>query len=203
MTERDRPKIDTDPLALVSANLRDALDGIDLPTYVFDRDGTLRWANHATSTLIGQRVGQSFLSFVPADVRELVKAEFARKIVGGGATAYELAVLDVDGCRVQLRVRSAPLRQRGGEIVGVFGLAVPLHEGMPKRERAQDAVLTPRQAEVLRLLAAGLTTEAIAQQLGVARETVRNHIRGLLKRLGVHSRLEAVVEARQRGLLEG
>jgi PAS domain S-box-containing protein len=201
MTERDSPKSDTDLLALVGRDLRAALDGIDLPTYVFDRDGCLRWANHATSTLIGERVGQSFLTFLPADVRERVKAEFARKIVGGSATTYELAVLDVDGRRVELRVRSAPLRRGGGEIVGVFGLATPRPEHMPK-QAALDAALTPRQAEVLRLLADGLTTEAIARQLGVARETVRNHVRALLKRLGVHSRLEAVVEARQRGLLD-
>jgi DNA-binding CsgD family transcriptional regulator len=41
----------------------------------------------------------------------------------------------------------------------------------------------------------------IADALGISRETVRNHVRGILRTLGVHSRLEAVVEAHRRGLL--
>lgn len=190
------------PLALVGCELRRTLDGIDLPTYVFDRDGMLRWANHATSVLLGDRIGQSFLTFMPADVRERVKAEFARKLVTGVPTVYQLAVLDRDGRRVELRVRSAPLR-RGDEIVGVFGLAMPVGDAGVQRSSAdQPLPLTPRQAEVLRLLAEGLSTQAIAVRLGVAVETARNHIRGVLGRLEVHSRLEAVVEARQRGMLD-
>jgi hypothetical protein len=45
--------------------MRDALEQIDLPTYVIETDGTLQWANSARSTLIGERVGQSFLAAVP------------------------------------------------------------------------------------------------------------------------------------------
>jgi PAS domain S-box-containing protein len=196
------PEDDTNPLALVGSELRRTLDGIDLPTYVFDREGMLRWANHATAVLLGDRVGQSFLTFMPADVREHVKAQFARKLVTGAPTVYELAVLDRDGRRVDLRVRSAPLR-RDGEIVGVFGIAIPVGDaGKPYRSGDEALTLTPRQAEVLRLLADGLSTQAIAARLGVAVETARNHIRGVLNRLEVHSRLEAVVEARQRGMLD-
>jgi DNA-binding NarL/FixJ family response regulator len=56
--------------------------------------------------------------------------------------------------------------------------------------------------EVLHFLAEGSSTEAIATGLGIAVETARNHVRSLLSRLGVHSRLEAVAEARRRGLLK-
>jgi DNA-binding NarL/FixJ family response regulator len=66
----------------------------------------------------------------------------------------------------------------------------------------QDVQLTPRQAEVLRLLGEGLSTEAIAHRLGVAVETARNHIRAVLRGLGAHSRLEAVIEGRELGLLD-
>jgi two-component system NarL family response regulator len=55
--------------------------------------------------------------------------------------------------------------------------------------------------EVLGLLAQGLNTREIAGRLGVAVETTRNHIRALLRRLGVHSRLEAVIVARRQGLI--
>jgi DNA-binding NarL/FixJ family response regulator len=56
--------------------------------------------------------------------------------------------------------------------------------------------LTPRQAEVLRLLERGRSTEQIAEDLGLSRETVRNHVRRLLRAIGASSRLEAVAIAR-------
>ena len=82
----------------------------------------------------------------------------------------------------------------GGErVVGVFGLlAGPLDE----EASAPPAHLTPRQAEVLRLLERGLSTKQIARELHLSPETVRNHVRHLLRALGVNSRLEAVAAAR-------
>lgn len=193
-----------DPLSLVGAAVLDALEFIDLPAYVIDRKGTLRWANKAVSRLIGDRVGHSFLSFVSPDSRQRVRAQFARKVVGGEATAYTFTVFDAAGRSARLRVHSAPLRRIDREIVGVFGLALPRESrrGNPTERLVEDVQLTPRQAEVLRLLGEGLSTDAIASRLGVAVETARNHIRAVLRGLGVHSRLEAVVEGRERGLLD-
>jgi DNA-binding CsgD family transcriptional regulator len=50
---------------------------------------------------------------------------------------------------------------------------------------------------VLRQLAAGKSTGDIAESLGISTETVRNHVRGITARLGVHSRLEAVIKAHE------
>ena len=61
--------------------------------------------------------------------------------------------------------------------------------------------LTRRQVDVLQLLAEGAQAAAIAARLGIAETTARNHIAGVLRRLGCHSQLEAVAEARRRGLL--
>lgn len=55
--------------------------------------------------------------------------------------------------------------------------------------------LTPREQEVLRLLASGLTTEQVAESLGVSPLTARNHITNLLAKLGVANRLQAVLYA--------
>ncbi len=57
------------------------------------------------------------------------------------------------------------------------------------------ARLTPRESEVLRLLATGLETAKIAEVMGISVTTVRNHIDRVLTKLGVHSKLEAVVYA--------
>ena len=55
--------------------------------------------------------------------------------------------------------------------------------------------------EVLRLLADGRTTTEISDDLGIAIETTRNHIRGVLRALNVKTRLEAVVLALRNGWL--
>ena len=61
--------------------------------------------------------------------------------------------------------------------------------------------LTPREMEVLQLLADGLTNKAIAQRLGISDHTVKFHVNAILGKLGAQSRTEAVVRATQRGLL--
>lgn len=61
--------------------------------------------------------------------------------------------------------------------------------------------LSPRQRQVLRLLADGLGPGAIARSLGLSLPTVRNHVAALLHRLHAHSQLEAVATARRRGLI--
>jgi len=62
--------------------------------------------------------------------------------------------------------------------------------------------LTPREKEVLRLMAEGTSSREIAARLGISYTTVRTHIRSLGGKLGVHSKLEAIVKARELGLVE-
>ncbi len=61
--------------------------------------------------------------------------------------------------------------------------------------------LTSREREVLRLMAAGASTKAVAAKLSVSPATARNHIHNTLTKLEVHSRLEAVTLAMRRGLI--
>jgi len=66
---------------------------------------------------------------------------------------------------------------------------------------AQLERLTPREKEVLRLMAEGQPSRAIAAQLGISYTTVRTHIRSLGSKLAVHSKLEAIIKARELGLI--
>lgn len=66
---------------------------------------------------------------------------------------------------------------------------------------AQLERLTPREKEVLRLMAEGLPSRSIAAELGISYTTVRTHIRSLGQKLAVHSKLEAIVKARELGLI--
>jgi DNA-binding NarL/FixJ family response regulator len=61
--------------------------------------------------------------------------------------------------------------------------------------------LTVREKEVLSLMAEGLPSRGVAARLGISYTTVRTHIRSLGSKLGVHSKLEAIVKARELGLI--
>jgi len=60
--------------------------------------------------------------------------------------------------------------------------------------------LTPREAEILRSLAAGETATQIAEALGISALTVQSHVKSILAKLGVHSKIEAVTLAWRYGL---
>lgn len=95
-----------------------------------------------------------------------------------------------------------------GEIVMPTSLLVGLLMRMPRDKAAayQDEKgwerLTVREQEVLELLASGKTGDEIADVLHIAPLTVRTHIRNLMSKMGVHSRLEAVTFGMKHGLIE-
>ena len=62
--------------------------------------------------------------------------------------------------------------------------------------------LTPRELEIVTCLARGMSGPDIAAQLNIAPLTVRTHLRNIMEKLGVHSRLEAVSYALRQGLIE-
>jgi DNA-binding NarL/FixJ family response regulator len=68
------------------------------------------------------------------------------------------------------------------------------------RER-QAGSLTPRELDVLRLIAAAKETAAIAAELGISANTVRGYIQAVIEKLEAHSRLEAVLRAQELGIL--
>ncbi len=62
--------------------------------------------------------------------------------------------------------------------------------------------LTPREQEILCHLAEGQSNKAIARRLGISDGTVKLHVKAILRKLDVHSRVEAAVIAVERGLCE-
>lgn len=60
--------------------------------------------------------------------------------------------------------------------------------------------LTPRETEILGLLAEGQSNKAIARNLGISDGTVKLHVKAILRKLNVHSRVEAAVMAVERGM---
>jgi PAS domain S-box-containing protein len=182
----------------LGAGIERALGDVNVPAYVIDSAGTLVWLNPAAQELVGDARGRRFTDVVAPPDRPRVRDTFARKILGtASVTDFEVDVLRPDGSEARVQVSSAPLRA-GHRIVGVFGLVSRPPETRPAA--ATHPKLTPR--EVLRMLAQGASTDHIADTLHVARETVRNHVRSILRKLGVHSRPEAIVAARAEGVLD-
>jgi DNA-binding NarL/FixJ family response regulator len=93
-------------------------------------------------------------------------------------------------------------RQSG---VAADALLVALEPDRGSRRRAAPEIveepLTPREVQVLELLAEGLANKTIAERLGISDQTVKFHVAAILGKLGVANRTEAVRVAVRRGLI--
>jgi PAS domain S-box-containing protein len=177
----------------VGGDVEQALHNVGVPSYVLDTTGIIRWINPAAERLLGDIRGRHFTSVVAPEDRSRAQELFSRKVLGTSTATETTGVLvSTEGKRVAVEVSGVRLTN-GDHVVGVFGLV-----GGPRDEEEASAAhpdLTPRQAEVLRLLEQGRSTKQMAQDLHVTTETVRN----LVRTLGVHSRLEAVAAAHHAG----
>ena len=70
-----------------------------------------------------------------------------------------------------------------------------------REQSAPQAEVTPRELQVLGLMAEGMPNKTIAARLGISEHTVKFHVNALLNKLGAHSRTEAVTRATRMGLI--
>jgi DNA-binding NarL/FixJ family response regulator len=122
--------------------------------------------------------------------------------IDAGATAFltKSTVADQIVEAVRGAARGEPLIP-----VALFAKAIARRNrvGTEAAERLKlVAQFTPRELEILRLLADGVDTGTMAQRLGIATHTVEWHVKHVIEKLQVHSKLQAVVVAAQRGLIE-
>ena len=89
------------------------------------------------------------------------------------------------------------------ELIVIARAASPVSTRLPTRIRSGSttATLSPREQEVLALLADGLVNKQIAARLGISTNTVKTHLELLFEKLGVTTRAEAVATAVKQGLL--
>ena len=76
------------------------------------------------------------------------------------------------------------------------------HQQSPEQGRPDFASLTPRERDILRHIAQGLSNKMVARRLDISEGTVKVHVKHLLKKLGLRSRVEAAVWAVQEGYAE-
>jgi PAS domain S-box-containing protein len=182
----------------IPGDLQGALHHVKVPCYFVDRFGVIRWINRATRELVGDVRGRQQSSVVAPEQAREARESFTRKILGTErATNAKVVVVGKDGERTLVEINSVPVEE-GGRIVGVFGM-------VPHREQIAaphpHPHLTPRQNQVLHLLAHGRSTSQIAEELHLSVDTVRNHVRRMFRALDVHSRVEALAVAHREGIL--
>ena len=129
-----------------------------------------------------------------ADLYEAIKA---------GATGYLLKEISIDEVATAIRAVA------GGQSLISPSMASKLlteFASMVKRSDERQQVpaprLTDRELQVLRLVARGLNNRDIAKELFISENTVKNHVRNILEKLQLHSRMEAVMYAVKEKLLE-
>ena len=122
-----------------------------------------------------------------------------------GATGYLLK----DGTEADLAAHVVNLHAGGSPMSPIIArqLLMRWHAGSsPMRATAQALpstreALSARESQVLELLARGFTYAETAQRVGISLSTVQSHVRNIYGKLGVHNKTEALIEARQLGLL--
>ena len=182
----------------IPGDLHGALEDVNVPAYAVDRFGIIRWVNAAAKKIVGDIRGKQQSSVVVPEMAREAKESFLRKMMGTEkSTEGTVVVTGPDGERVQVEISSAPLHE-GHRIVGVFGIVRHRTKSAPPQPHPH---LTPRQNQVLHLLAHGHSTSQIAAELHLSVDTVRNHIRRMLRALGAHSRIEALAVAHREGIL--
>jgi DNA-binding CsgD family transcriptional regulator len=161
-----------------------ALDAIDEGVLVQDARARIVYANRAASELLG--VERDDLRG-HIDLPEDWPADGEARV---------LRVEHPDGSARWLRVRVRPI---AGSLLTSLQDVTALHAGDNGRAAPSDRVLSPREHEVVELLAAGLTREQVALRLGISPATVRVHIRNATAKLGASTRTQAVAIAVARG----
>ena len=118
-----------------------------------------------------------------------------------GATGYLLKDLGLERIAASihdLRAGGSPISPSIARRVLARMRAAP---GDSPKQPPKDSVLTPRESELLKLTAKGLSFDTVGELMGISPHTVVAHVKKIYRKLAVHSRAEAVYEATQMGLL--
>ena len=131
----------------------------------------------------------------------LEPARFARAVEAGASGVLHKAAAIGDIVEAVKRLRAGEALLSPDEVIGMLRMVSRQRQEQLEAQRAIDR-LTRREREVLQALAEGLDSKDIAEKLHITVETERTHMVNILNKLGVHSRLQALVFAARNGLVE-
>jgi two-component system NarL family response regulator len=123
--------------------------------------------------------------------------------VRAGASGYLLKEVSIDevagAVRAVTRGHSLISPSMASKLLVEFNA---LSKRADERSRSNAPKLTDRELQVLKLVSKGMSNRDIANELFIAENTVKNHVRNMLEKLGLHSRMEAVIYAMREQLFE-
>ncbi|MEU8442625.1 helix-turn-helix transcriptional regulator [Streptomyces microflavus] len=157
--------------------------------------GARTWQSSPTADALRQAFGTRHVFGLPLPQRGPHVSGFLVHRSGGDFSRHD----ERYAARVQPLLKAATAHR---------SLLMALREssGSARRRQANHALaapLTPRETNVLHLLATGLTAEVIGRRLGISPRTVHKHLNALYRKLGAADRLSAVLRAQGAGLLPG
>ncbi|CAN5547024.1 response regulator transcription factor [soil metagenome] len=145
-------------------------------------------------TLPSTKILMLTISDEEADLYEAIKA---------GASGYllkEISIEEVAGAvRAVSQGQSLISPSMASKLLNEFAAMVKRRE---ERNQVPGPRLTDRELEVLKLVAKGMNNRDIGQELFISENTVKNHVRNILEKLHLHSRMEAVIYAVREKLLD-
>ncbi|MDQ3877877.1 MAG: response regulator transcription factor [Actinomycetota bacterium] len=145
-------------------------------------------------TLPSTRILMLTISDEEADLYEAIKA---------GASGYLLKEISIDEVAGAVRAvhggQSLISPSMASKLLNEFATMVKRRD---ERSQIPGPRLTDRELEVLKLVAKGLNNRDIGAELFISENTVKNHVRNILEKLHLHSRMEAVVYAVREKLLD-
>jgi DNA-binding NarL/FixJ family response regulator len=185
--------------------------------------GIARSGDEAATLAVKEQPAVVLMDFLLPDMSGPVTAANIRAAVPKAAIVFhsaeesETALLDsIDAGATAFLTKSATadqiieavLKASVGEVlipVALFAKAIARQRKVVTDRQAQEklfAEFTPRELDVLRLLAEGHETATLARRLGIAPHTVEWHVRHVIEKLQVHSKLQAVIAAARLGLID-
>lgn len=188
------------------------LDSIRESVAVLDPLGRVKWANgpwlaareeEGRDTVAAVAMGRSYLDVAreSAGHSARVIADGVEAVLQGESAYFELEYQLHQGEDRWFSLSAVPLRGLRGAVVTQREVGVRaggVREGVVS---VVEEELTPRERDVLELLARGHDNRAIAAELSIGYTTVRGHVRSLIAKFGARSRLELVAHAYQRGMV--
>lgn len=177
-----------------------------------DADGVVTTWNARAETVYGwtrdEAVGRHISELTVPEEGRSTAEEVMAAIQRGESWQGSFRVRRKDGSVFTAYVKDSPILDDAGRLIGIAGCSIEIadpdlaqavrsligdnHHGPGGR---RTRTLSPREREVLALLARGLTGEQIAERLVLSPETVRTHIRNAREKLGASTRVEAVTMA--------
>ena len=186
------------------------LDQVDLAVIATDADGIVTTWNSRAERLYGwareEAIGRHVADLTVPETSRRRAEEVMAAIQRGESWQGAFQVKRRDGTTFTAYVKDSPILDDQERLIGIVGVSIEIGDpALAEAVRAnlvsgnhtgrRTRTLSPREREVLALLARGLTGEQIAERLVLSPETVRTHIRNAREKLGASTRVEAVTMA--------